>query len=212
MVATKTQVSSDLNKPSLQSQTMSPLCSPPLDASSTSNLVHTLVDHITNPMPILATGKEEEERARQVGVHMEGGVGGAERVEDGERLAPDLARVDAELIEERWLVVEGGAGARATGGLKINFHKSELFCFEEAKVNEHFYSNLFGCLMKVKDSYLALGSLMVLFRVTYWLRAWAILQKHDESKEAISIACQKLKILAMQVFGHFGWRFSNRIE
>uniref|UniRef100_J3LXU1 Uncharacterized protein n=1 Tax=Oryza brachyantha TaxID=4533 RepID=J3LXU1_ORYBR len=116
MVATKTQVYSDLNKPSLQTQTMSPLCSSPLDASSTSNLVHTLVDHITNPMPILATGKEEEERARQVDVRMESGNGGNKDTSFGERLAPDLARVDAELLEERWLVVEGGAGARATGG------------------------------------------------------------------------------------------------
>uniref|UniRef100_J3LHT9 Reverse transcriptase domain-containing protein n=1 Tax=Oryza brachyantha TaxID=4533 RepID=J3LHT9_ORYBR len=52
-------------------------------------------------------------------------------------------------------------------GLKINFHKS---------------------LMKVKDSFLALGSFMVnngsqvLFRVTYWLRFWAHLQKHEENK------------------------------
>jgi hypothetical protein len=30
-------------------------------------------------------------------------------------------------------------------GLKINFHKSEIFCFGEAKDNEHLYSQLFGC-------------------------------------------------------------------
>ena len=30
-------------------------------------------------------------------------------------------------------------------GLKINFHKSETFCFGQAKEMEHHYSQLFGC-------------------------------------------------------------------
>jgi hypothetical protein len=30
-------------------------------------------------------------------------------------------------------------------GLKINFHKSEIFCFGEAKVYENHYMELFGC-------------------------------------------------------------------
>jgi len=30
-------------------------------------------------------------------------------------------------------------------GLKINFHKSEIFCFGKAKEHEAFYSQLFGC-------------------------------------------------------------------
>jgi hypothetical protein len=30
-------------------------------------------------------------------------------------------------------------------GLKINFHKSEIFCFVEAKEKEVDYSNIFGC-------------------------------------------------------------------
>lgn len=30
-------------------------------------------------------------------------------------------------------------------GLKINFHKSELFCFGQAKQEEESYSMLFGC-------------------------------------------------------------------
>ena len=30
-------------------------------------------------------------------------------------------------------------------GLKINFHKSEIFCFGEAKECEHAYLGLFGC-------------------------------------------------------------------
>jgi hypothetical protein len=30
-------------------------------------------------------------------------------------------------------------------GLKINFHKSEIFCFGQAKEHEVYYSRLFGC-------------------------------------------------------------------
>jgi hypothetical protein len=30
-------------------------------------------------------------------------------------------------------------------GLKINFHKSEIFCFGEAKEMQDEYSNIFGC-------------------------------------------------------------------
>jgi hypothetical protein len=30
-------------------------------------------------------------------------------------------------------------------GLKINFHKSELFCFGEALDHAHLYAELFGC-------------------------------------------------------------------
>jgi hypothetical protein len=30
-------------------------------------------------------------------------------------------------------------------GLKINFHKSEIFCYGAAKEMESFYTSLFGC-------------------------------------------------------------------
>jgi hypothetical protein len=33
-------------------------------------------------------------------------------------------------------------------GLKINFHKSEFFCFGKAKEHEMFYSQLFGCVIR----------------------------------------------------------------
>jgi hypothetical protein len=32
-------------------------------------------------------------------------------------------------------------------GLKINFHKSELFCYGEAKEREDQYAQLYGCEM-----------------------------------------------------------------
>lgn len=54
-----------------------------------------------------AEGHEEEEGPREIGVLVEVRVH-ADGVEDGGGLAPDLARVDAELLEERGLVLEGG--------------------------------------------------------------------------------------------------------
>jgi hypothetical protein len=42
-------------------------------------------------------------------------------------------------------------------GLKINFHKSEVFCFGQAKDHENFYSQLFGCAVgKYPFKYLGL--------------------------------------------------------
>ena len=42
-------------------------------------------------------------------------------------------------------------------GLKINFHKSEIFCFGKARDHEVFYSQLFGCgLGKYPFRYLGL--------------------------------------------------------
>jgi len=42
-------------------------------------------------------------------------------------------------------------------GLKINLHKSEIFCFGKAKEHEEFYSQLFGCAVgKYPFSYLGL--------------------------------------------------------
>ena len=64
-------------------------------------------------------GEEEKERAREVGVGVERGVRRAERVEDGDRLPPDLARVDAKLLEERRLVLEGCAGATDTDWTRV---------------------------------------------------------------------------------------------
>jgi hypothetical protein len=39
-------------------------------------------------------------------------------------------------------------------GFKINFHKSELFCFGEAQDETHLYAELFGCS---QGSYSVLG-------------------------------------------------------
>jgi hypothetical protein len=37
------------------------------------------------------------------------------------------------------------AAFKQLSGLKINFHKSELFCFGEAQDSRAVYADLFGC-------------------------------------------------------------------
>jgi hypothetical protein len=34
---------------------------------------------------------------------------------------------------------------------------------------------------------------------------------HDQDKEALRMTCQKMEIIAMEIFADHGWRFSNRI-
>jgi hypothetical protein len=60
-------------------------------------------------------------------------------------------------------------------GLKINFHKSEVFCFEEAKD----YEQLFGCK---KGSYLFkyLGISMHYHRLNN--KHWKVIEEHIEKK------------------------------
>ena len=41
-------------------------------------------------------------------------------------------------------------------GLKINYHKSELFCFGEAKEVESDYMNIFGCQVAKTLTYLGI--------------------------------------------------------
>ena len=56
-------------------------------------------------------------------------------------------------------------------GLKINFHKSELFCFGKAKDEEHTYRQLFGCeLGALPFSYL--GILIHHRKQMYWRTNW----------------------------------------
>ncbi|CAN6299881.1 unnamed protein product, partial [Urochloa humidicola] len=57
----------------------------------------------------------------------------------------------------------------------------------------------------------ALNKASVLFRGTHWLRFWGQMQQHEEDKNSIKTAPQHLESLAMQIFAHNGWRFSNRI-
>ena len=46
--------------------------------------------------------------------------------------------------------------------------------------------------------------LKVLFRGTYWLCQWALLQQH-EHQHALVLPCQQLEEAAIRVFVSFGW-------
>jgi hypothetical protein len=51
--------------------------------------------------------------------------------------------------------------------------------------------------------------MQVLYRGTHWLRFWSQLESDDQDKEKITIACQKLKTVAMQIFVDHEWRWSH---
>jgi len=64
-------------------------------------------------------------------------------------------------------------------GLKINFHKSEVFCFGQAKDHEEFYSQLFGCAIgKYPFRYLGLP---MHFRKLY-NKDWKCIEERIEKK------------------------------
>jgi hypothetical protein len=48
--------------------------------------------------------------------------------------------------------------------------------------------------------------MQVLYRGTHGLRFWSQLESDDQDKEKITIACQKLETVAMQIFVDRGWR------
>jgi hypothetical protein len=54
--------------------------------------------------------------------------------------------------------------------------------------------------------------MQLIFRATFWIRAWSQLDKSEQAKETFKKGCRLLKTLIMEVFTKFGWRFSNRIS
>jgi hypothetical protein len=53
--------------------------------------------------------------------------------------------------------------------------------------------------------------MQILYREMYWLHFWSQLQSDDQDKEKITKACQKLEVVAMQIFFDHAWKWSNRI-
>jgi hypothetical protein len=53
--------------------------------------------------------------------------------------------------------------------------------------------------------------MQVLYRGTHWLHFWSQLERNDQDKERINLACRHLETVAMQIYVDHGWRFSNRI-
>ena len=54
------------------------------------------------------------------------------------------------------------------------------------------------------------SSLQVLFRGTYWIQFWALLQKEEE-RPLVLEGCRALECSAMEIFALNGWPFINRI-
>ena len=65
---------------------------------------------------------------------------------------------------------------------------------------------------RVFDKSPSISYMQVIFRATYWLRLWAQLQKCEEDREFLSVACRNLESTVMQLFTNHGWRFTNRLE
>jgi hypothetical protein len=46
--------------------------------------------------------------------------------------------------------------------------------------------------------------MQILHRGTHWLRFWSQLEKHDQDKEVINLACRKLETVAIQIYTDHG--------
>jgi hypothetical protein len=53
--------------------------------------------------------------------------------------------------------------------------------------------------------------MQVIFRSTYWIRAWSQLDKYEEARQTLKRGCRRLETMIMEVFAKFGWKFTNRI-
>jgi hypothetical protein len=50
--------------------------------------------------------------------------------------------------------------------------------------------------------------MQVFYRATYWFCFWSELESDAQDKEKIAEACQKLEVVAMQIYADHGWRWS----
>ena len=53
--------------------------------------------------------------------------------------------------------------------------------------------------------------LQVLFRGTYWLRQWAILQRHEDLKDLLISAATRLETSALAFFSSNGWLMHRHV-
>jgi hypothetical protein len=67
-------------------------------------------------------------------------------------------------------------------GLKINFHKNEIFCFGKAKEQETFYSQLLGCEIG-KFLFRYLGSPMNTRKLSN--KDWQMIENRIEKKLSV---------------------------
>ena len=48
--------------------------------------------------------------------------------------------------------------------------------------------------------------MQVIFRVAYWLRFWAHLQRDEQAKDTLSSMSKRLKMIALEIFSR-GWKY-----
>jgi hypothetical protein len=53
--------------------------------------------------------------------------------------------------------------------------------------------------------------MQVIFRATHWTRTWSLLFKDKDARANLNNVCRLLETVVMEVYGNFGWKFSNRI-
>jgi hypothetical protein len=46
--------------------------------------------------------------------------------------------------------------------------------------------------------------MQVLYRGTHWLRFWSLLESDEQDKEMFTSVCQKIEVVAMQIFTDHG--------
>jgi hypothetical protein len=61
------------------------------------------------------------------------------------------------------------------------------------------------------DNIIYTSFMQAIFKGTYWLHCWALLQHEDVTKENIQAMSRILEIMAMEVFARYGWKYNNRL-
>jgi hypothetical protein len=98
-----------------------------------------LFNLVANMLSILINKAKEDGQVRGLVSHLiDGGVSILQYVDDTVLFMEN----DLEQAKNMKLLL---CAFEQLSGLKINFHKSEVFCYGEAKEIEDHYTNLFGC-------------------------------------------------------------------
>jgi hypothetical protein len=98
-----------------------------------------LFNLVANMLSILINKAKEDGQVRGLVSHLiDGGVSILQYVDDTVLFMEN----DLEQAKNMKLLL---CAFEQLSGLKINFHKSEVFCYGEAKETEDHYTNLFGC-------------------------------------------------------------------
>jgi hypothetical protein len=66
---------------------------------------------------------------------------------------------------------------------------------------------IWRCRNDVIFNKIKINSIMqVIFRVAYWLRFWAHLQRDEQAKDTLSSMSKRLKMIALEIFSR-GWKY-----